>query len=56
MVIDRLLIACSVVELTHLGYYNGVAGYTPFQWIALVLLSAKLVLVLRSWCARRPLT
>lgn len=54
MTIDRLLITCSVVELTYCGYESGLTGLTVFQWAALMLLATKLILILRRWYGRHP--
>ena len=55
MIVDRLLIGCSVADLVYLVFQNGFACYTPFQWMALALLATKLFLVLRRWWACRPI-
>lgn len=49
MTIDRLLITCSLIELSYFGYKDGITCYTPFQWVAITLLGIKLILVLRRW-------
>lgn len=43
MAIDRMLIVCSLIELSYLACSHGVTGFTCFQWIALTLLVAKLM-------------
>ncbi len=53
MTIDRLLIICSLLELTYIGRTAGVAYFTPFQWAALALLTAKLFLWLRARLGRK---
>jgi hypothetical protein len=49
MSIDRMLIICSLVELTYFGCSEGVACYSPFQWTTLALLALKLILVIKTW-------
>ena len=48
MSIDRMLITCSLVELTYFGCTEGVVCYSPFQWTTLALLALKLILVIRT--------
>jgi hypothetical protein len=52
MTIDRLLIVCSIIELGYVGYKEGIASFTPFQWVAFTLLIIKLIVVLLSWYRR----
>lgn len=48
MSIDRMLITCSLVELTYFGCSEGVVCYSPFQWTTLALLALKLILVIKT--------
>lgn len=44
MTIDRLLIICSVIELSFIAYCDGPGCFTCFQWAAITLISIKMVL------------
>ena len=48
MYTDRLLIICSIIELSFTGCWQGPSGYTPFQWAALMLLLLKLAQYLQA--------
>lgn len=48
MNIDRLLILCSVMELSFLACHKGLGCFTGFQWAALLLLAVKLAMLLLS--------
>ena len=46
MLLDRLLIACSILELSFLACEHGPSCYTAFQWITISLLLVKLAVCL----------
>ena len=55
MTIDRLLIICSVIELSFIAYCDGPGCFNGFQWAAITLLSIKMVLAAHE-CRRRTVT
>ncbi len=46
MLLDRLLIACSIFELSFLACEQGPSCYTIFQWVTISLLLVKLAVCL----------
>ncbi|MEI9927819.1 MAG: hypothetical protein WDN44_09080 [Sphingomonas sp.] len=56
MTIDRLLIFCSLIELSFIACHDGPDCFTCFQWAVIVLLCVKGLLTLtkyrrRAFCA-----
>jgi hypothetical protein len=54
MTIDRLLITCSLIELTFTAYHGGPGCLSCFQWAAIALLCAKGVATLAERRHPRP--
>lgn len=47
--LDRMMITCSVLELSVRSSFGGPSHLTQFQWVMLALLVAKLIVSIGSW-------
>lgn len=53
MLLDRLLITCSIFELSFLACEQGPSCYTTFQWVTMSLLLVKLAMCLYAMGKRQ---
>ena len=50
--LDRVMLACSVAELSFLGCTQGFHCFTLFQWGMIALIAAKVTIVVAKLCKR----